>query len=91
MHLAEWLKLHRRTHDEFGSELGVTHTAVGRYVNGTRMPKRAIMLKIQEITGGAVTPNDFFGPPEDDDALPPDTQPVVAASVNGQLETDRAA
>ena len=46
---------------DFGALIERTRQAVHRYRTGDRMPDQATMEKIFEVTGGAVTPNDFFG------------------------------
>lgn len=44
----------------FVAVLGVTPAAVRMWAAGERIPGRAHMLKIVEITGGQVQPNDFY-------------------------------
>lgn len=41
--------------------IDVTPQAVERYVNGKRIPEPEVMAKIFEVTGGAVSANDFYG------------------------------
>jgi len=45
---------------EFAALLGVRVQAVYRYVNETRLPNRSVMLRIMEVTEGAVTADDFY-------------------------------
>jgi transcriptional regulator with XRE-family HTH domain len=44
----------------FADLLGVSVQTVHRYVNGDRLPRPDVMVRIAEITGGAVKPNDFY-------------------------------
>lgn len=50
-------------------KVGVTDVSLSRYENG-RMPRRAIVRKISEVTGGAVQANDFMLAPESKAAKP---------------------
>ena len=52
----------------FGQQVGVTQSAVSRWLCGNRSPSPAMMRKIMEATNGAVTPNDFFELPTKEDA-----------------------
>lgn len=44
----------------YAAELGVKPLAVGRYRRGERIPRRPIMQKIVETTGGEVSPAAFY-------------------------------
>jgi transcriptional regulator with XRE-family HTH domain len=44
----------------FADLLGVSVQTVHRYVNGDRLPRPDVMVKIAEVTGGTVKPNDFY-------------------------------
>jgi transcriptional regulator with XRE-family HTH domain len=46
---------------DFGALIERTRQAVHRYRTGERVPDQTTLEKIFEVTGGAVTPNDFFG------------------------------
>lgn len=61
MLLSDYLKLHGLSQAAFGQRIGEPQQAVQRYASGQYIPRREAMLKIVEATGGAVTPNDFFG------------------------------
>ncbi len=62
MRLEKWLAENSMTVEAFRKELGVQSvTTTYRYINGDRIPLPDIMHKISEITGGQVTPNDFYG------------------------------
>ncbi len=47
---------------EFARELGVSRWTVSRYVAG-RVPKHEVMVKIAEVSKGAVGPVDFYDMP----------------------------
>lgn len=62
MTLSEYLA--DKSRPEFAKQIGVTAEAVRLWEIGRRMPRRAVMARIAEITGGAVTPADFYAAPE---------------------------
>lgn len=44
-------------------QIGVSHVALSRYVNGKRIPTKEIMQKIYEVTHGFVRPDHFYDLP----------------------------
>ena len=61
MKLKTWLKGRQMSHRDFAELIGVSsRVTVSRYVSGGRIPSRAVMARISEVTGGAVTANDFY-------------------------------
>lgn len=60
MTLNEYLSVNDIPPPAFAYSIDVSPQAVYRYLDGSRMPKRPILLKISEQTGGAVTANDFI-------------------------------
>ena len=44
----------------FAETLGVSVQAVHRYLNGERVPRPDVMIRIKQVTNGAVKPNDFY-------------------------------
>ena len=44
----------------FAEMLGVSVQTVHRYLNAERLPRPDVMVRIAEVTGGAVKPNDFY-------------------------------
>lgn len=60
MKLSEFLSRQGMSQTEFGDAIGVTGETVCRYLNGTRFPSAAIMIKIKQATDGRVTPNDLL-------------------------------
>lgn len=72
MRLAEYLKSNDISYAEFAKQIGAKSRAtVYRYINGTRKaPSREMMENIREVTGGAVTANDFYDIPTNDNPPP---------------------
>lgn len=59
MKLLDWRKAQNITQTEAAEKIGVTPVSFGRYEGG-RVPEPQTLQKIIEVTGGAVTANDFF-------------------------------
>jgi len=59
MKLADYLEQEAVSDAEFARLIGVKRQAVHRYRRGTRFPDRKILSKIQTVTNGTVTANDF--------------------------------
>ncbi len=64
MKLGRYLRSKGIEPDDFAFELDVACETVRRYVAGTRVPVPTVMRRIVTLTGGAVTPNDFYDMPE---------------------------
>ena len=60
MKLGQYLAEHGLTLEAFAGRIGVSTGAACRYAHGHRIPRRAIMARIVEATGGAVGPTDFY-------------------------------
>ena len=61
MTLADYLSRQpNMTHRDFAERLDVSQATVTRYAAGKRIPRPAHLVKIYQITGGLVAPNDFF-------------------------------
>lgn len=60
MHLKKWLKSNRMTIAEFADQAGYSSGAVAKWVQGERFPRIRAIKKIEEITDGSVTVQDFF-------------------------------
>lgn len=60
MTLEAYLAEHGMTHREFAERIKCEQPTVTRFVAG-RIPSPELMTRIVTETGGAVTPNDFFG------------------------------
>lgn len=79
--LRRWRTARKLTQAAFGELIGCGWNAVWRYENEGRIPEAAILQRIIDATGGAVTPNDFF----DLDAEKPGITAV--ATGNGAAQT----
>ena len=65
MTLADYLSRQpNTTHRDFAERLDVSQVTVTRYATRKRIPRPTHLIKIYEITGGLVTPNDFFDLPD---------------------------
>lgn len=60
MKLKDYLDDIGMTPTAFAREIGASHVAVLRWLNGTRSPNSIMMERIIRATRGHVTPNDFF-------------------------------
>ncbi len=60
MKLREFLKSNNLQMAQFGEQIGTTGPTVCRIAGG-QVPRRDLMIKIYEATGGLVTPNDLVG------------------------------
>lgn len=58
--LAEYLHENRLTQAQFAERIGTTQATVSRFIRGKRFPHVAILRRIQEETGGAVTAGDML-------------------------------
>lgn len=63
MKLDAYLRDRDLTDEKFADIIGVDRSAVTRWRNGTVCPEPLNQRKILEVTGGLVTPNDFFDLP----------------------------
>jgi DNA-binding transcriptional regulator YdaS (Cro superfamily) len=54
--------MNRLTVAAFAATIGASEAAVGKWARGERIPRRAMMVRIQEATGGQVTAADFYAP-----------------------------
>ncbi|MGE3932382.1 MAG: helix-turn-helix domain-containing protein [Rhodospirillaceae bacterium] len=61
MDFGSWIDGAGLTMDQVAEAIGVgTRMTVWRYRTGRRIPPREVMARILALTGGAVTPNDFY-------------------------------
>ena len=60
MTLDEWKKRSNLSDTEIAAAIGVSRLSVFRYRQGEMMPRKKVMLKIVEMTGGKVLPSDFY-------------------------------
>jgi len=61
MTLKDWMASNETNVSQLARRIGRSPEAVRRYAAGERIPDRDTMPLIADATGGAVTPNDFFG------------------------------
>ena len=59
MQLNDFLTKRSISMARFADMVGTTTATISRIADGTVMPRRALMQRIFEATGGAVTPNDL--------------------------------
>tara|TARA_R110001599_G_scaffold312369_1_gene519941 strand:- start:320 stop:544 length:225 start_codon:yes stop_codon:yes gene_type:complete len=60
MYLSKWIVLTKTTKKNLAEKLGnITATSVTRWTKSTRFPKPYELMRIEEITEGLVTANDF--------------------------------
>lgn len=59
MDIASYLVLRNLKPAAFASEIGVAPSTVTRWVRGERRPAVDLLAKLQSVTGGAVTVDDF--------------------------------
>jgi transcriptional regulator with XRE-family HTH domain len=64
MTLRDYLLQTRQTYRDFARMVAATEHAVAHWARGERIPRRAMMVRIQEATGGKVTPADFYAAAE---------------------------
>lgn len=61
MKLYEWIRAHNMTYESFAELVGAKdNSVVHKWCMAGAVPRRSMMQRIFEITGGQVTPNDFF-------------------------------
>lgn len=63
MKLSEFMTEHNLSDAEMATRIGCSEGAVRKWLSGERLPRQDQLVRINEITAGAVTPNDFFLPP----------------------------
>jgi transcriptional regulator with XRE-family HTH domain len=61
MKLADYISLEGNSATKLAEDIGVAVSTITRAAKGEITPSRGLMEAIHEHTGGAVTPNDFFG------------------------------
>ena len=63
MHLRDYLRPadgQRITATDLAARMGVAHTTVLRWADGTIKPSGAALKALHEVTGGKVTPDDMI-------------------------------
>lgn len=67
MDLRSYLTTHKIGIDTFAEAIQVKPASLYRYLAGERLPRRDVMLRIEQETRGFVRPNDFFSATSSDD------------------------
>ena len=60
MNLKQFLEVHKMTIDEFADKGGFSRGAVAKWISGERFPRLPALAKIEKMTKGYVTVQDFF-------------------------------
>ena len=60
MTLSDYLSSNGMTRTQFATQIGVDQSLVSRWVSRKCIPNDSYKLKIFEVTGGHVTPNDLL-------------------------------
>ena len=60
MILKKWLDENRLTQDQFADQGGFSKGAVAKWISGERFPRLEAMQRIEKLTDGSVTVQDFF-------------------------------
>ena len=60
MKLREYMQERGWKDADLAQRIGVSVQAANRYRRGLRIPSGKVMRRIAEVTGGAVTANDFY-------------------------------
>ena len=63
MRIDDYLKSRDETAAAYAKKVGVSPSNISKYRAGKLRPKDKVMSKIIEVTGGLVTPNDFYNLP----------------------------
>lgn len=64
MKLSDWRRQKSLTQQQLADALGCIVTTIARYETGLRKPDGPAMIRIYELTDGAVQPNDFYQLPD---------------------------
>lgn len=59
MKLKEYLKTNEIRSEDFAKSLGVSRGGVLKWITGERFPRPKALAKIEKVTDGQVTANDF--------------------------------
>jgi len=59
MKLKDYLKTNDIKSEDFAKSLGASHGGVLKWITGERFPRPNALVKIEKVTDGQVTANDF--------------------------------
>ena len=60
MKLITWLKVRKIKISKFAGIIGISRSAVHKYIYEDAIPQRKVMVKIYRVSLGAVSANDFY-------------------------------
>jgi transcriptional regulator with XRE-family HTH domain len=60
MRLREYLRLADVSQTRFAALIGVQQATISRYISGEQIPSTPIVVKIRDLSGGAVTLDDWL-------------------------------
>lgn len=86
MKLSAYLRDGKVPMTHFAAEIGCDPGTMSRIVSGQQIPRRSLMERIFQATGGAVEPNDFYdlspsstGADDPEHPVPPHSRKQLAA------------
>jgi transcriptional regulator with XRE-family HTH domain len=59
MRLGEYLQLADISQTRFAAQIGVRRATISRYISGTKIPSATVVLKIRNLSKGAVALDDW--------------------------------
>ena len=59
MRLGEYLQLADISQTRFAAQIGVRRATISRYISGTKIPSATVVLKIRDLSKGAVALDDW--------------------------------
>ena len=59
MKLKDYLRTNQIKSEDFAKSLGASHGGVLKWITGERFPRPLMLVKIERLTEGQVTANDF--------------------------------
>lgn len=63
--LHDWMYAEKLSAAEWGRKVGIpSRASAARYVKGMRMPPSSVIVATYVLSGGRVTPNDFYDLPD---------------------------
>ena len=86
MTLSEYIAQKRGTAAGLARALGVQHSTIIRWADGTYAPTLAMCQRIAAATGGSVTVNDFMPAEESPNAMAVETGDARGLCLRGQAQ-----
>ena len=69
MELKKYLDTNNIKYEDAAQQIGVDQSTITHWTNGRSIPRREVMRRIHNWSGGAVTANDFYGIAGDEPAM----------------------